>query len=217
MSLLNLEFLRRGGITVAPALRGGNEYGHQWHQQAILEKKPATFEDLIATARMLSSEGWTSRNKVISTGGSNGGLTVAAAALLAPDAFGLVIPHAGVLDMLAKDFLDKRFEGWKEEYGDCNSEIDKQFLLRESPLELVQNQGELKFLIMDGILDTRVNPAHSLKFAAALEDFGGSPQNVLLNTLKNAGHFESSEGYQNLIGWRWNVVVWTTIADFLSW
>ncbi len=181
----NLEFIKRGGIFAAPAARGGNEYGPSWHTQAMLTNKVKTFEDVASVSDFLVAQKWTQTKLIASRGTSNGGLTVAATALLFPDKFGLAIPIAGVHDLLAKDILDSVNGGWSEEYGADSDQSE--FLKTISPVENASHLGNVKFLIVDGANDTRVNPVHSVKLAKALEDLGGNPSAVNLLTMQNAG------------------------------
>ena len=207
----NLEFLKRGGIFAAPAIRGGNEYGPSWHTQAMFRNKIKSFEDMASLSELLIQENWTTPSQIITRGTSNGGLTVAASALIFPDKFGLVIPIAGVHDLLAKDNLDTINDGWSYEYGSV--EEHKDFLKSISPVENATRLGKVKFLIVDGANDTRVNPVHSVKLAKALVDLGGSPSSVNLLTMQNAGHWLESVSYQNSIGLKTEITIWTEIYD----
>lgn len=206
-----LEFLKRGGIFVGPALRGGNEGGPAWHKAAVKENKIKTYQDLDAVARQLVTNGWTHSKKIAIQGTSNGGLTTAATALLYPSDFGLAIPIAGVDDLLGKDTLDSIYEGWSYEYG--SSEKDADYLTKISPLENARNQGQVKFLIIDGAQDTRVNPAHSIKLAKALLDQGGNPTNTFLYTIVNGGHWAESVTLNGNIGLNVAIAIWTMIYD----
>ena len=181
------------------------------------ENKINTYYDLAAATDKVVEDGWTSHDKIISTGTSNGGLTVAATALLFPDKFGLVIPVSGVVDLLAKDRLDGRFDGWSYEYGSSSDDTAIPYLTAESPVENVSHQGNMHFLIFEGVDDTRVNIAHSLKLTAALLDHGGHPDNVQLSSFKNAGHWLAKMTYQNLIAWRAAVLQWTSVFDQVGW
>lgn len=214
---VEVEFLRRGGILAGPGLRGGNEYGPSWHESAMKLNKIKTYEDLDAAAKLVLAENWTTQDKIISTGTSNGGLTVAATALLFPDDFGLVIPISGVHDLLGKERMDPRFSGWDSEYGSANDADSREALLKISPLENVQNLKDLHFLILDGVDDTRVNAAHSLKFAAALKDLGGTSGEVGLATFQDAGHWLADFNYQNAIAWQANTLIWVEIFYLAGW
>ncbi len=211
------DFLLRGGITVDPAIRGGNEFGENWHQDAVKEKKINTFNDLTAVSRYLVSKKYTQPSKIIIRGGSNGGLTVAATAILNPNDFGLVIPINGVHDLLHKEVLDERFSrGWSYEYGDSSIEEDYKYLAAISPVEKGNEQENSPvFLILSGRQDSRVNPAHSYKLYSVIEE--KYPDSVYLYSTNNSGHGNSNINYQDLIAWRVNVVIWTMIYDHLGW
>lgn len=216
-SVILADFLSRGGIIVDPAIRGGNEFGEAWHKAAMKKNKSATLEDLIATSEYLISNNYSSAQKIILTGSSNGGFVVAAAALKSPNSFGLVIPVNGVHDLLKKEDLDKNFSlGWSDEYGDSRQPKAHEYLTEISPVELATSTSNLpKFLIINGRQDSRVNPAHSFKLATALSE--NYPDQVLMTSVNNSGHWNQSVKYQGLIGWRVNVVIWTTIYNFLGW
>ncbi|MBC7752978.1 MAG: S9 family peptidase [Moraxellaceae bacterium] len=212
-----IDFLKKGGIYAAPALRGGNEFGEKWHQAALLSNKKITMLDLIDSARWMVSQNWTIPQKIIITGTSNGGLTVASAALLSPQDFGLVIPFAGVHDLLRKDSWDSEFEGWSFEYGKSSDEKAKVWLKEISPVILAEkvNSAETipQFLIITGKNDSRVNPKHSYELAEILIK-NSSQKEIYLSAINNAGHYLSSVYYQNWIGWRAQVLAWTYIYDF---
>lgn len=206
-----LAFLKKGGMIAAPALRGGNEFGDEWHRQATLQNKIKTYEDLVAVARQLVKDRWTVAPKIALQGTSNGGLTTAATALLFPDDFGLAIPIAGVNDLLGKDVLDAENDGWSSEYGSVAAGAS--YLTAISPLENASRQGQVRFLIVDGADDTRVNPAHSIKLAKALVDQGGNSRNAFLLTLANGGHGVESIATQNSIALKMEIVTWTMLFD----
>ena len=210
------EFIVRGGVYAGPAVRGGNENGSAWHQAAWKHNKKKTYEDMAATAKDLIDNGITVPSKIAISGSSNGGLSVAAAALLYPQYFGLSFPHNGVLDMLGKEELDERFNfGWKHEYGDSRIESDRKYLETYSPLELVtQVKNTPRIVVLNGRTDTRVNTAHSSKFAAAASSVGNT--NVELYSITNSGHFNGSMSVADYIGWRLMTVKWTTIYDFFG-
>jgi len=212
-NFLEGEFLRRGGIIVGPALRGGNEVGPLWHREAHFLAKEKTYDDLAATARYFVNENWTELSKVISFGASNGGLTVSATALLNPDHFGLVIPVAGVIDLLGKDRMDAPFGGWSYEYGSSESENETviEHLKKISPLENTSHFSNTKFFIVTGDSDSRVNPAHSYKFSSSLEVNGAAPAQSQLLTIKNGGHWMTSRSYSSTRAWTSNFYIWGSI------
>ncbi len=212
-------FIKHGGILAAPALRGGNEYGPDWHKQGMLENKKTTMNDLIDTARWMTRSKWTRPDRIIITGGSNGGLTVASAALQAPDAFGLIIPIAGVHDLLNKEVLDPNFgPGWKYEYGDSREAAPRAGLELISPVELAKLKSMPNFLIITGRNDSRVNAEHSYRLTEALLSNPQKNSEVRMVGIANSGHWLTSAARQNnQIALRANVIMWTKIYDYLGW
>ena len=212
-----IDFLKKGGIYAAPALRGGNEFGEKWHLAALFENKKITMQDLIDSARWMVLQKWTAPQKIIIAGTSNGGLTVASAALMSPQDFGLVIPTAGVHDLMRKDVWDADFEGWSFEYGKSSDEKAKVWLESISPItQVTKVNSEMtlpQFLIITGKNDSRVNPKHSYELAETLLK-NSSQKEIYLSAINNAGHYLQSISYQNWIGWRTQVLEWTFIYDF---
>ena len=209
------EFFKRGGVYVGTGLRGGNEFGEAWHLAAYKSNKYKTYEDLAAVAKSFIDSGESSKERIAITGESNGGLTVAATGLLYPQYFGLVIAGSGVLDLLGKETLDARFRGWRGEYGNANKPEEAAYLQRISPLEQISRaENGPKFLIMNGRSDTRVNPAHSIKFAKAAADLrqAGKPVQVDFISLNNSGHSFSSPD-NDFIALRADLIKWTHIYD----
>jgi prolyl oligopeptidase len=211
----NLDFINHSGLYIGTGIRGGGEFDEKWHQAGALKNKIKSYEDLASIAKWLIDEGISSKSKIVSAGSSNGGLTVAATGLLYPQYFGLIIPHNGVLDMLGRDDLDRPFNGWNYEYGDSCTPNFYDYIKSYSPLENIKNlENGPRFLIINGRNDTRVNPAHSIKFAFAANEIPNSQ--VELISLNNSGHFNVKLLYNDLIAWRAQVVKWTTIYDFLG-
>jgi prolyl oligopeptidase len=183
----------------------------------MFDKKITTYQDLAAAAEEVVKEGWTKPSLIISTGTSNGGLTVSATALLFPQDFGLVIPIAGVDDFLGKERLDPANQGWDEEYGDATDPNMLPSMTAVSPVENARNLGSQHFLIVDGLSDTRVNHVHSLKLQAAIEELGGSAGWSELASFQAAGHALASYPYQNTISWHVNSLIWTAIFNQAGW
>lgn len=210
-------FAAKGGVLANPALRGGDEFGKTWHKSATGLQKELTLDDLIATSRYLTKNQISSAQKIILWGNSNGGFVVSAAGLKSPQDFGLVISVNGVLDLTNTKTLDPKFaDGWSRDYGDYNDANMLASMTRVSPLNLAKNaQTSPSFFILNGRQDSRVNSAHSYSFVEALQK--AFPEKVQMLSLNNAGHFINSIAYQNLIGFRANVVVWTKIYDHLRW
>ena len=214
------EFLKRGGILAGAALRGGNEFGPDWHKAAALSNKEKTLDDLIGAADHLAQIGYTQSKKIILRGTSNGGFVVAAAGLRSPKSFGLIVGFNGVQDMLNKEIYDPRFGfGWSYEYGDSRLPDVRNYLAKISPVTVADTaQSAPHFLIMIGENDSRVNPFHSYRLGATLfANQNLAPGQVQISTVKNSGHWHQAPAYQNAIGWRVQTVMWTTIYDFVGW
>jgi prolyl oligopeptidase len=181
-------FLERGGVYVIANLRGGGEYGEDWHLAGTLERKQNTFDDFIAAGEWLIAHGYTSSAKLAIEGGSNGGLLVAACMLQRPDLFGAILCHVPVIDMLRfQHFTAGRY--WTPEYGDANSsQAHFEFQYAYSPLHNIHSQKPYPpLLIMTADHDDRVVPMHSKKFAVALQ--AANPDNLTLLRIDiRAGH-----------------------------
>ena len=183
-----LVWLEMGGIYAVANLRGGGEYGQRWHQDGIKEHKQNTFDDFIAAAEFLVAENWTSTAKLAIHGGSNGGLLVGACMTQRPELFGAALPSVGVLDMLRF----QRFTigwAWTSDYGSSDDAADVELLLRYSPYHNVREGTHYPAtLITTGDHDDRVFPAHSFKFAAALQHAQGGDVPILLRVETKTGH-----------------------------
>ncbi|MCC5807489.1 MAG: S9 family peptidase [Opitutales bacterium] len=183
-----LPWLERGGVYVMPNLRGGGEFGREWHQAGTRTRKQNTFDDFIAAAEWLIAEDYTRRGLIGTTGGSNGGLLTAAAMLQRPDLFGAVVSDVGVHDMLRYHRFTIGHQ-WATDYGTVDDPDEFAALLAYSPVHNVRKGiGYPPTLITTGEFDDRVVPAHSFKFAAALQwaQTGGNP--VVLRVERRAGH-----------------------------
>jgi prolyl oligopeptidase len=181
-------WLEMGGIYAQPSLRGGAEYGEEWHRAGMLEKKQNVFDDFIAAAEYLVREGYTRPSKLVIEGGSNGGLLVGAVLTQRPELFAVAIPEVGVLDMLRYD----RFTGgaaWAVEYGSAQDPGQLPFLLAYSPLHnLKPGACYPATLVVTADHDDRVVPSHSFKFAAALQAAQGCDKPVLIRVERKASH-----------------------------
>ncbi|MGE5654874.1 MAG: prolyl oligopeptidase family serine peptidase, partial [Bacillota bacterium] len=188
-SVSNLVWLEMGGIYVDVCLRGGSEYGEDWHHAGMLEKKQNVFDDFIGAAEWLIQSGYTSVKKLAIMGGSNGGLLVAACMLQRPDLYGAVVCRVPVTDMLRyHKFTAGRF--WTPEYGNAetNSEHFK-FMIAYSPLHNVKLSAVYPpIIVMTADHDDRVVPMHSFKFAATLQAAAASENPILLRVESRAGH-----------------------------
>jgi prolyl oligopeptidase len=183
-----MVFLENGGIFAMPNLRGGGEYGENWHKAGMLEKKQHVFDDFIAAAEYLTKEKYTSKTKLAIAGGSNGGLLVGAAMTQRPDLFQVALPAVGVLDMLRYHTFTIGW-GWAVEYGSSEKEEQFKYLIKYSPLHnLKEGITYPATLITTADHDDRVVPAHSFKFAAALQEKHKGNRPVLIRIETKAGH-----------------------------
>jgi len=183
----NFPWLDRGGIFAVAHLRGGGEYGEEWHRAGMLEKKQNVFDDFIAAAEALIAQGYTSPRRIAIEGGSNGGLLVGAVLLQRPDLFGAVLCRVPVADMLRYHlFTVGRF--WIPEYGSADDAEQFAFLLKYSPYHNVRDGVRYPAtLVMTADTDDRVDPGMARKFAARLQAAGaGGPFLIRIET--RAGH-----------------------------
>ena len=184
-----LAFLEQGGVFAQACLRGGDEYGSEWHEAGQLGNKQNVFDDFIASAEHLIEGGYTSPEKLAIRGGSNGGLLVAAVELQRPDLFGAVLCHVPVIDMLRyHTFGTGRF--WTVEYGNAMEDPEHfGFLMAYSPLHNVAD-GTLypPTLVLTADGDDRVVPAHAFKFVAELQKDADPAGVYLLRHDTDAGH-----------------------------
>lgn len=183
-----LVWMERGGVFASACLRGGGEYGEDWHQAGMKVHKQNVFDDFIAAAEWLIANGYTATPKLAIGGGSNGGLLVAACMAQRPELFGAVLPAVGVMDMLR---FHKFTIGWAwvSDYGSPDDSADFPTLYAYSPLHnLTPGTRYPATLITTGDHDDRVVPAHSFKFAAALQAAQGGPAPALIRIETRAGH-----------------------------
>jgi prolyl oligopeptidase len=187
-STSNLTWLERGGIYAEAVIRGGGEYGAPWHDDGRLLNKTNSFEDFEAAARWLVENRYTAPQRLGIEGGSNGGLLVGACITRNPALFGAAVAEVGVFDML-------RFHrytigwAWVPEYGSPDDPVHFRYLLGYSPLHNVRPGTHYPaLLLMTGDHDDRVVPAHSYKFAAAMQKAQAGPRPILLAVDTKAGH-----------------------------
>ena len=187
-SLPFLVWMERGGIYAVANLRGGGEYGEEWHQAGSRKQKQNTFDDFIAAAEWLIGSGTTSRERLAIGGQSNGGLTAAATLIQRPDLFAAVLIGVGVLDMLRFHLFTIGW-GWVSDYGSPDDPEELVVLRSYSPYHNVR-PGECypAVLITTADHDDRVVPAHSFKFAAALQYAQAGAAPVLIRIETRAGH-----------------------------
>jgi prolyl oligopeptidase len=184
----NLVWMEMGGIYAVANLRGGGEYGEKWHEAGMLQTKQNVFDDFIAAAQYLIDKKFTSIPKLAIGGGSNGGLLVGACMTQRPDLFGAALPNVGVMDML-------RFQkftigwAWTSDYGTADKPDDFAYLYAYSPLHhIAKGCCYPATFITTADHDDRVVPAHSFKFAAALQAAQGCDKPTLIRIETKAGH-----------------------------
>ncbi|MDL2342817.1 prolyl oligopeptidase family serine peptidase [Deinococcus sp. MIMF12] len=183
-----LAWLERGGVYVQANLRGGGEYGEEWHRAGTLREKQNVFDDFIAVAEHLIASGVTSPAHLGIQGGSNGGLLVGACMTQRPDLFAAVIPQVGVLDMLRYQHFTIGW-AWASDYGRADDPAMLEALLAYSPLHnLKEGTAYPATLITTGDHDDRVVPAHSFKFGAELQRVQAGDAPTLLRIQTRAGH-----------------------------
>jgi prolyl oligopeptidase len=183
-----LPLLEQGGVWAQPSLRGGSEYGEAWHEAGMLGRKQNVFDDFIAAGEWLVSSGWTRPGRIAIHGKSNGGLLVGAAMTQRPDLWGCALPGVGVLDML-RYHLFTIGRAWVPEYGSSDDPQAFGWLHGYSPLHnLRRGTAYPPTMVLTADHDDRVVPAHSFKFAAALQAAQGGSAPVLLRVETRAGH-----------------------------
>ena len=184
----NLVWLEMGGIYAVANLRGGGEYGKEWHEAGTLERKQNVFDDFIAAGEYLVKEKYTSPAKLAIAGGSNGGLLVGAAMTQRPELFGAALPAVGVMDMLRFHKFTIGW-AWTSDYGSADSAAHFPFLRAYSPLHnLKPGTRYPATLVTTADHDDRVVPGHSFKFAAALQAAQAGPAPALIRIETKAGH-----------------------------
>jgi prolyl oligopeptidase len=188
-SVSNIVFMENGGVYAVPNLRGGGEYGDQWHLAGTKLNKQNVFDDYIAAAEYLIKVKFTSPEFLAISGASNGGLLVGACMTQRPELFRVALPAVGVMDMLRYHKFTAG-AGWAYDYGtaDDNTEMFN-YLLRYSPVHNVKpGVCYPSTMITTGDHDDRVVPAHSFKFAAALQAAQHCNNPVVIRIETKAGH-----------------------------
>ncbi len=187
-SVANLVWMEMGGVFAVPNLRGGGEYGEEWHKAGTKLQKQNVFDDFIAAAEWLIAHKYTSTPKLAIGGGSNGGLLVGACLTQRPDLYGGALPAVGVLDML-------RFHkftighAWVDDYGSSDNAEEFEALFKYSPLHNTKSGTCYPpTMITTADHDDRVVPGHSFKFAAALQAAQGCDKPILIRIETRAGH-----------------------------
>ena len=186
---MRIPFLENGGIYAQVNLRGGSEYGEEWHLAGTKMNKQNVFDDFISAAEWLIKNNYSNKNKLAIVGGSNGGLLIGACMTQRPDLYKVCIPQVGVMDMLRYHKFTIGWN-WAPDYG--TSEDSKEmfeYLKGYSPLHNIK-PGTIypATLVTTADHDDRVVPAHSFKFAATLQECQGGTAPVLIRIDKKAGH-----------------------------
>ena len=187
-SATTMIWLEMGGVYAVPSLRGGGEYGEEWHQAGMKLKKQNVFDDFIGAAEWLIANRYTRPEKLAISGGSNGGLLVGAAITQRPDLFGAALPAVGVMDMLR---FHKFTIGWAwvSDYGSADNAEEFAALYKYSPLHNLKRGTKYPAtLVTTADHDDRVVPAHSFKFASAIQEAQGGSDPVLIRIETKAGH-----------------------------
>jgi prolyl oligopeptidase len=181
-------WMNMGGVYVLASIRGGGEYGSAWHQAGTKLQKQNVFDDFIAAAEWLIAAKYTTPTKLAINGGSNGGLLVGAVVNQRPELFGVAVPQVGVMDMLR---FHKFTIGWAwvPDYGSSDNAEEFKALLAYSPLHTLRpSKNYPAILVTTGDHDDRVVPAHSFKYAAALQATETGPAPKLIRIETQAGH-----------------------------
>ncbi|UOQ98407.1 prolyl oligopeptidase family serine peptidase [Hymenobacter sp. 5317J-9] len=187
-SVARMLWLENGGILAVANLRGGGEYGEDWHRAGMTPHKQNVFDDFIAAADYLKTNHYTDTQHLAIAGGSNGGLLVGAVANQRPDLCRVALPAVGVMDMLRYQKFTIGWN-WAPEYGTSDDEAQFHNLLPFSPLHnLRPGTAYPATLITTADHDDRVVPAHSFKYAAALQAVNAGPYPTLIRVDVNAGH-----------------------------
>lgn len=187
-SVSRVVWLEMGGVYVTACLRGGGEYGEAWHQAGTKLNKQNVFDDFISAAEWLIANKYTQPAKLAIAGGSNGGLLVGACMTQRPELFGAALPAVGVMDMLRFHKFTIGW-AWTSEYGSPENAAEFPTIYGYSPLHnLKPGTAYPATMITTADHDDRVVPAHSFKFASALQEMHGGEKPVLIRIETKAGH-----------------------------
>jgi prolyl oligopeptidase len=181
-------FLEQGGVYASVCMRGGSEYGEDWHKSGMLDKKQNVFDDFISAGEWLIKNKYTNSGKLAIQGGSNGGLLIGACMTQRPDLFKVAIPQVGVMDMLRYHKFTIGY-AWSVEYGSSDSADQFKYLYKYSPLHNLKPGVKYPAtFITTADHDDRVVPAHSFKYAATLQADNASDNPTLIRIETKAGH-----------------------------
>lgn len=187
-----IPILENGGVFAQPNIRGGGEYGENWHRAGMLQNKQNVFNDFIAAAEYLIKEKYTSPRYLAISGASNGGLLIGAVMTQRPELFGVAFPAVGVMDMLRFHKFTVGW-GWVVEYGSSDNEDQFKYLIKYSPLQNIKDGVCYPAtMITTADHDDRVVPAHSFKFAATLQEKQACNNPILIRIETRSGHGSSN-------------------------
>ena len=208
-SASRMVFLENGGIFAVANLRGGGEYGENWHKAGTILNKQNVFDDFISAAEYLIKEKYTSSEKLAIHGRSNGGLLIGAVMTQRPDLFKVAIPGVGVLDMLRYNKFTIGW-AWATDYGTSANEKEFPYLLKYSPVHNVKPLSYPATMVVTGDHDDRVVPAHSFKFAATLQANQQGKNPALIRIDVNAGHGAGKPTSKQIDEWTdiWSFVMY---------
>jgi prolyl oligopeptidase len=182
-------WLEMGGIYAVANIRGGGEYGQEWHRAGMRHNKQNVFDDFIAAAEYLVREKYSNPKRIAISGGSNGGLLVGAVMIQRPDLFGAALPAVGVMDMLRYHTASANARQWSTDYGLSENADDFRTQFAYSPLHTLKpGTCYPPTLVTTGDHDDRVVPWHSYKFAAELQRVQGCANPVFIRVETRAGH-----------------------------
>jgi len=187
-SAATLAWVEAGGVWAVACLRGGGEEGEDWHRDGMLDKKQHVYDDFHAAAQYLADQGWTTPEQLAIYGGSNGGLLVGAAVTQQPQLFNAVVCVAPLLDMV-RYVTSELGPTWTVEYGDPDDPEQFNWLINYSPYHCVKEGTDYPatmIAVFDN--DTRTDPMHGRKMAAALQHASSGSRPILLRTESNVGH-----------------------------
>ena len=216
----NAFFLNQGGVYVQVTLRGGKEYGEDWHKAGMLQNKQNVFNDIYGAVQFLIDNKYTNSSKLAIRGGSNGGLLVGACITQHPELFKVAIPQVGVLDMLRYHLFTIGW-AWAVEYGRSDKKEDFENLYKYSPLHnLKKGTSYPATLITTADHDDRVVPAHSFKFAATLQEMNNNSNSnpTLIRIESKAGHGAGKPTSKVIeeAADIWSFVMWNLGMKFIS-
>ena len=216
----NAFFLNQGGVYVQVTLRGGKEYGEDWHKAGMLQNKQNVFNDIYGAVQFLIDNKYTNSSKLAIRGGSNGGLLVGACITQHPELFKVAIPQVGVLDMLRYHLFTIGW-AWAVEYGRSDKKEDFENLYKYSPLHnLKKGTSYPATLVTTADHDDRVVPAHSFKFAATLQEMNNNSNSnpTLIRIESKAGHGAGKPTSKVIeeAADIWSFVMWNLGMKFIS-